>query len=154
MKNKIKVITTKEVKEISHFLAQSNLEWDEPIPNFDMHNKHILESCLATPFQSFLKKDIYSNLFDKGAVLFYLMIKNHPFYNGNKRIALVTLLVFLFKNNKWLTVDNTEIYNLAKWVAASNPKLREETILAIKKFIKTYTVPLSSTKNKKIKDKF
>ncbi|OGZ35766.1 MAG: hypothetical protein A2646_03030 [Candidatus Portnoybacteria bacterium RIFCSPHIGHO2_02_FULL_39_12] len=70
------------------------------------------------------------------------MIKNHPFLNGNKRIAMTALFVFLHKNKKWLRVDNRELYNFSKWVAESNPKLRKETIAAIEKFIKTYMINL------------
>ena len=70
------------------------------------------------------------------------MIKNHPFQNGNKRIAITTLMYFLFKNRKWLKVDNQELYNFAKWVAESNSKLKNETVKAIEKFIKTYMVNL------------
>ena len=70
--------------------------------------------------------------------MFYLMVKNHPFQNGNKRIAMTALFYFLYKNKKWLRVDNQELYNFAKWVAESNAKLKEETIAAIRKFLGTY----------------
>ena len=72
-----------------------------------------------------------------------LLVKNHPFANGNKRIAMTTLFVFLYLNKKWLRVDNVELYNFAKWVAESNPRLKSETVKAIEKFIKTYMVVLS-----------
>ena len=138
MSGKIKPVTIGEVKEIAHLLAQKHLEWGEPVPDFDTRNPNILESCLAVPFQSFSGKYAYKEFSEKGAMLFYLMIKNHPFQNGNKRIALTTLLVFLLKNGKHLVADNTEIYNIAKWVVESNPKLKKETVAAIKKFIETY----------------
>lgn len=70
------------------------------------------------------------------------MIKNHPFQNGNKRIAMTTLFVFLYKNKKWIKVDNQELYNFAAWVATSPAKLKDETVKAIDKFIKTYLVDL------------
>ena len=56
---------------------------------------------------------------------------------------MTTLLYFLSKNKKWLRVDNQELYNFAKWVAESNPKLKEETVKAIEKFVQTYLVELS-----------
>jgi len=68
--------------------------------------------------------------------LFYLMIKNHPFENGNKRLAVTTLLMFLRKNGKWLTVDNQELYNFAVWVASSPAEFREEILAATEKFVK------------------
>ncbi|MBU2263234.1 type II toxin-antitoxin system death-on-curing family toxin, partial [Patescibacteria group bacterium] len=126
----------------AYFLAKNFLEWDEPIPDFGSRFPNILESCLATPFQAFRKKGLYKSFNEKVAVLFYLMIKNHPFQNGNKRIAMTTLLYFLSKNKKWIRVDDKELYNFAKWVAESNPKIRKETIKAIEKFLETYIVKL------------
>ncbi len=114
------------------------MEWNEPIPDFRTRFPNILESCLATPFSSFGGKSAYQGITGKAAMLFYLMIKNHPFQNGNKRIAMTTLMYFLHKNNKWLKIDNQELYNFAKWVAESNPKVKTETVKATEKFIKTY----------------
>ncbi|SRR3989339_2093566 len=133
-------ITIIEVEYVAFRLARETMSWDEKIPDFSSRYHGKLESCLATPFQGFGGKKFYKGLIDKVAVLFYLMIKNHPFENGNKRIAMTTLFYFLHKNKKWLCVDNRELYNFAKWVAESNPKLKDETILAIQKFIKTYII--------------
>ena len=69
-------------------------------------------------------------------MLFYLMTKNHPFLNGNKRIALTTLLVFLAMNNKWLNVQREPLYQISIEVAASNPKYMESVVTEIKKFIR------------------
>lgn len=134
----MKTLTIAEVEYVAHRLAQELMTWGEPIPDFGSRFPHILESCLAAPFQRFGGKTLYKELVGKAAALFYLMIKNHPFQNGNKRIAMTTLFYFLYKNGRWLKVDNTELYNFAKWVAESNPRLRVETVAAIKKFIKTY----------------
>jgi death-on-curing family protein len=97
-----------------------------------------LESCLAAPFQTFAGKSPYPGLIDKAAGLFYLMIKNHPFQNGNKRIAMTTLFVFLHKNKKWLKVDTQELYNFTMWVAQGPARYKEETIRAIKRFLKSH----------------
>ncbi|MBI3046471.1 MAG: type II toxin-antitoxin system death-on-curing family toxin [Candidatus Harrisonbacteria bacterium] len=134
----MKSITISEVEYVAFRLAKEHMLWDEPIPDFGSRFPNILESCLASPFQSFGGKKLYKGLLEKASVLFYLMVKNHPFKNGNKRIAMTTLLYFLYKNKKWIKVDNQELYNFAKWVAASNPKLRRETIAAINKFLSTY----------------
>lgn len=63
------------------------------------------------------------------------MIKNHPFSNGNKRIAVTTLFVFLALNGKWIEVSNQELYNFAVWVASSPPQVMEQTVEAIQSFI-------------------
>lgn len=124
-----------EVEFVAHCTARKLLQWDEPIPDFSSRYPHVLESCIATPFQTYGKKDLYPELLDKAAALFYLMIKNHPFANGNKRIAIVTTLYFLLQQKKWLRVDQDEFYGFAKWIAASNPKVRTQTIAAIKHFM-------------------
>jgi death-on-curing family protein len=136
----MKKIDIREVERVAFELAQKAMAYNEPIPDFSSRFPNILESCLAMPFQTFGRKNLYKGLINKGAIIFYLIIKNHPFQNGNKRIAMTTLFYFLHKNGKWLTVDNQELYNFAKWIAESNPKLKDESLKAIEKFIKTYLV--------------
>ncbi len=138
----MKQINITEVEYLAHSLAQKLMAQNEPIPDFTSRRPNILEGCLAAPFQMFAGKKLYKGLLSKAAVLFYLMIKNHPFQNGNKRVAMTTLFVFLFFNKKWLKVDQQELYNFAKWVAESNPKLKDETVSAINKFLKTYIIDL------------
>ncbi len=137
---KIKSISIVEVEYVAYRLARKFIEWDEPIPDFGSRFPNILESCLRMPFQTFGRKQLYEGLIGKASILFYLMVKNHPFRNGNKRIAMTALFYFLYKNGKWLKVDNQELYNFAKWVAESNSKFKEETVKAIEKFIKSYII--------------
>ena len=138
----MKNITVKEVEYIAFKLAQEMLSFDEPIPDFSTRFPNILESCLATPFQSFAKKSLYPTFVSKAAMLFYLLIKNHPFQNGNRRVAMTILFVFLYRNGKWLKVDAQELYNFTVWIAQSPPKVKKETVLAIEKFLKTHLVNL------------
>lgn len=137
---KMKEITLAEVEYLAFRLAKELLEFDEPIPDFSTRFPHNLESCLAVPFQKFTRKDVYKGLIAKASILFYLLIKNHPFQNGNKRIAMTTLFVFLYKNGKWLKVDEKELYNFAVWVAQSPARLKDEVVKGIEKFLKTFLV--------------
>ena len=136
----IKSISIKEVEQVAFRLARQKMIYKEPIPGFETRFPNILESCLATPFQKFDKKSLYKTLSKKAAALFYLMIKNHPFQNGNKRIAMTTLFYFLYKNNKWLRVDNKKLYNFAVWLAESPAELKDASLRATEKFIKIYLV--------------
>lgn len=136
----MKIVTIKEVEYIAFRLAKELLSFDEPIPDFATRFPHILESCLATPFQSFSGKSLYSGFLSKASILFYLLIKNHPFHNGNKRIAMTALFYFLYKNKKWLKVDTQELYNFTVWVSQSPPKVKQETVKAIEKFLKIHIV--------------
>lgn len=138
----MKQINLAEVEYTAFRLAREMMSFNEPIPDFGTRFPNILESCLVTPFLRFYKKDAYPAFINKIAVLFYLMIKNHPFQNGNKRIAMTTLFVFLYKNKKWLKVDTKELYNFAVWVAESPARLKDETVKAVEKFLKTYIVEI------------
>lgn len=135
-------ITVKEVEYIAFRLAKELLSFNEPIPDFSTRFPNILESCLAVPFQTFSGTSFYPDLISKASVLFYLVIKNHPFQNGNKRIAMTTLFVFLHKNKKWIAVDTQELYNFTMWIAQSPPRAKEETITAIQKFLKAHMTNL------------
>ncbi len=138
----MQIISVKEVEYIAFRLAKEMMSFNEPIPDFSTRFANILESCLATPFQSFAKKSFYPTLIAKASILFYLLIKNHPFQNGNKRIAMTTLFVFVHKNKKWIKVDTQELYNFTVWIASSPPQAKAEAVGAIEKFLKAHLVNL------------
>jgi prophage maintenance system killer protein len=136
----VQIITVADVEYLAFRLAKEHLAFDEPIPDFSTRFPHILESCLLTPFQTFSGKPLYPSHVTKASVLFYLMIKNHPFQNGNKRIAMTTLLVFLLLNGRWIRADSQELYNFTVWVAQSPSGLKDQVVDAIQKFIRTHLV--------------
>jgi death-on-curing family protein len=131
----MEVITLEEVEYVAFSLARELLTFDEPIPDFSTRFPNILESCVLTPFQEFSGKRLYPTLVNRAAILFYLMIKNHPFQNGNKRIALTTLMTFLSINDKWLKVDIQKFYNFTVWVAQSPAEFKKQVVSAIEEFV-------------------
>lgn len=131
-------LTLLQVELVAHSLAQELMNWDEPIPSFDTRFPDRLESCLKTPFQKFDGKSLYRGIVGKGAILFYLMVKNHPFQNGNKRIAVMTLLYFVHKNSYWLNVDNDVFYNFANDVAKGDPTEKDKVMIMIRSFIRRH----------------
>jgi death on curing protein len=137
----IKKINIIEVQFTAYRLAQELMRFDEPIPDFDTRYPNVLESCVATPFQVFDGKVLYSGLLNKASILFYLMIKNHPFENGNKRIAMVTLFLFLGRNGKWLRVKPRKLYKFAANVAGSKPKYKDRVLRRIRNFLKKHIQP-------------
>lgn len=136
-------ISVDEIQYIAFSLAKELMSGGEPIPDFETRYPNKLEACVALPFQTWGKKFLYKGLISKASILFYSIIKNHPFQNGNKRIAVTTTLVFLAKNKHWLKADNQKLYNLAKWVAESDPLFREETIQSIEKFLRVNLTSLA-----------
>jgi death-on-curing protein len=138
----VRIITIAEVEYLAFRLAKEHLSFDEPIPDFSTRFPNVLESCVLTPFQTFSGKALYPTLVAKAAMLFYLMIKNHPFRNGNKRIAITTLLTFLSGNAKWLKADSQELYNFTVWVAMSPPQFKDQVAAAAEKFIRDHLVDI------------
>ena len=139
----MKIITLADIEYITFELARSHLSFSEPIPDFSTRFPNILESCIMTPFQKFGGKDLYPSLVAKASILFYLMIKNHPFQNGNKRIAITTLLTFLYENGKWITVDTQSLYNFTVWVAQSPPTVKKQVVEGIQEFLKSNLTKVS-----------
>jgi death-on-curing protein len=102
------------------------MEYGEPIPDYSTRDTALLESSLAAPRQSY--ELVNSSLNEQAVILFYSLIKNHPFRNGNKRIAVMALLVFLGLNGKWLEMKQQTLYKIAILVAKSEAKDREMVI--------------------------
>lgn len=129
----MKKLLLEEAEFVAHHLASELFkEYNEPIPEFSSRYSGRLESCLETPFQTYDGQDLYgTGIAEKAGVLFYLVIKNHPFENGNKRMAVTLSLVFLFKNGYWLNARPEEMYNIALKVASSKPKDKEAQIHAL-----------------------
>ena len=97
------------MEKMCHRLAVAVFDTNEdPIAHFNDHDFALLDSAIQSPRQTFDKKDLYETLEEKAAVLYYNLNKNHPFKNGNKRIATASLLVFLSINNCWLTVPKDD----------------------------------------------
>lgn len=60
--------------------------------------------------------------------MFYLVIKNHPFRNGNKRMAIALTLTFLYLNGQMLYITNADLYNIALNVASSNQSMQKDIV--------------------------
>ena len=56
------------------------------------------KSSIGQIYQSFGGEDLYPSVEEKAAMLLYLVVKNHSFSDGNKRIAAMLFLWFMEKN--------------------------------------------------------
>ncbi len=99
-----------------------------------------LQSIIGNIYQSFAGQDIYKSIEEKGANFLYLVVKNHVFADGNKRIAATLFIYFLnfydilYKNGKQ-TIDNNTLAALTLLIAESNPKEKEVLIDLIMNFL-------------------
>lgn len=86
------------------------------------------EGSLAAIFQSYDGKDLYSSIQEKAAHLLYFVIKDHPFYDGNKRIGSLLFILFLTMNDCHLTangetkISDRALTAIALLIAESEPK--------------------------------
>ena len=96
-----------------------------------------LQGIIGNIYQTFGGKELYSSLEEKAAHLLYLIIKDHPLADGNKRTGSFLFVYFLDKNNFLYRESGEKIINdnalvaLALLIAISNPKDKEVMIKII-----------------------
>jgi death-on-curing protein len=78
----------------------------------------LLESALAQPRMSFGGQFVHADLAEMAAAYLYHLAKNHPFIDGNKRVAALSAVVFLDVNEIDIDVDPDEYYDLAYAIAS------------------------------------
>lgn len=85
----------------------------------------LLDSALNAPYQSFGGEDLYKTVEEKAARLGFSLIANHPFVDGNKRIGIYIMLVFLEVNGVELDPSDDEVIRVALAVASSEMSYEE-----------------------------
>ena len=95
---------------------------------FEVVNSPGLISALITPFQSTFGQASFPTLLDKAAALVFLLIANHPFRDGNKRIAGASLRLFLERNGRPLRASPEELRAFCATVAQCHDP-RDQRIL-------------------------
>ena len=77
----------------------------------------LLESAVAGCYQSFDGVDLHTSIIDKAAWMAYAICRNHPFIDGNKRVAVTAMLVMLRLNNIVLKFTQQELVALGLGIA-------------------------------------
>jgi len=78
----------------------------------------LLQSALAVPAATFEGRLLHESLSEMAAAYLFHLVRNHPFVDGNKRVGLMALLVFLGLNSRWLDADREELESLVRDMAA------------------------------------
>lgn len=78
----------------------------------------LLDMALNSPFQTFENNELYRSIQSKAARLCFSIISNHPFIDGNKRIGILAMLVFLDINQVAVICDDEDIIDLGFGVAS------------------------------------
>ena len=77
----------------------------------------LVSSAIAVPHASFGGQSLHSDLFEMAAAYAFHLCQNHPFIDGNKRVALASALVFLDLNGVQLSDPEGKLYALMMAVA-------------------------------------
>lgn len=90
-----------------------------------IRDEGLLDSALNAPFQSFGGEDIYKTIQYKAARLGFSLITNHPFVDGNKRIGILAMIVFLEINGIEILSTDEELIELGLGLASGSVNDRD-----------------------------
>ena len=118
----------------------NKLRFNEESSLFAVERGKGLESIIGNIYQSFGGQDVYKSIEEKAANFLYLIVKNHVFTDGNKRIAATLFIYFLnFYGILYIdgkqTIDNNTLAALTLLIAESNPKEKEIIIELVMNFL-------------------
>ena len=119
------------------------LKFNETSNIFALERDKGLNSIINNIYQSFDGEDVYQTIEEKAANFLYLIVKNHAFIDGNKRIAATLFIYFLHFYNI-LTIENKDVIDnntlaaLTILIAESNPKEKNIMIDLIMNILSNY----------------
>lgn len=83
-----------------------------------IRDEGLLDSALNSLLQSFAGEELYPSIQAKAARLGFSLIKNHPFLDGNKRIGMLAMMVFLEINGIELECSDGDIVDIGLGIAS------------------------------------
>ena len=117
------------ISEYESIVNAMRTEFDSSI--FGKKKDAGFESAISQIEQGFDDSYVYQSIEERAAMLLYLIIKNHAFIDGNKRIGAACFLLFLMRNNLLLSangvpfISNDALASITLFVAASKPEEME-----------------------------
>ena len=139
--NKPKGITNDKIITYEECIKVINkLKFNNESSLFALERNKGLKEIIGTIYNTFDGKDLYSTIEEKASNFLYLIIKNHVFIDGNKRIAATLFIYFLnyynilYKDNKQV-IDSNTLVAVTLLIAESNPKEKEILIDLVMNFL-------------------
>lgn len=140
--NLIYEIKFEEAKKAINQLKDQLIKKKEATKLFGNQKDQSFQGILGNILQSFDDNYLYKSIEEQAANLLYLIIKNHPFLDGNKRIGAFMFIWFLEKNKHALKksgelkINDNALTALALLIASSNPREKELMIGLVINLIK------------------
>jgi prophage maintenance system killer protein len=109
---------------------------------FGVERDDLFKAILAQIYQSFRGYELYPTTQDKAAALLYFCVKDHPFLDGNKRIAAALFVYFLELNGALrdktgtLIIANNTLAAVTLMIALSHPEEKDTMCLLVMNFLK------------------
>ncbi len=85
-----------------------------------IHDEGLLDSALEQPKAMFEGSYLHNSLAKMAAAYGFHICKNHPFIDGNKRVALVAMDTFLQKNGYEISASEKDVYEVIMKLASGN----------------------------------
>ncbi|MCL2144041.1 MAG: virulence RhuM family protein [Endomicrobia bacterium] len=130
------ILTYEEAKNVIN-----SMKFNEKSSLFGNEKDKSFRSSISTIYQTFGKKEFYPTAQEKAANLLYLIVKNHSFSDGNKRIAAAMFIYFLDKNailrskKGNFIIDNNTLAAMTLMIALSKPSEKEQMVLLVMNFL-------------------
>lgn len=130
-----KKITYDDCKDII-----KKLRFNEESDLFAIERDKRLKSIICNIYQSFDGNDIYNSIEEKASNFLYMIVKDHVFVDGNKRIAATLFIYFLsfygiLKIGNDQVIDNNTLTAITLLIAESSPKEKDIIIDLIMNFL-------------------
>jgi len=127
------VISYQQAQKAISTLKSELVRREEASDLFGQERAEHLQGILGSIDQTFDGEDLYPSVEEKAAHLFYFVIKDHPFADGNKRIGAFLFLLYLRENDLLESsgINENGLVALALLIAESDPKQKELMIRLI-----------------------
>lgn len=141
-KRPMSFLSAEEVLAIHEELVADFASTPDPLNPPGVRSIQLLESAVHRPQTSLGDQAKYPTVEMAGAALLHALVHDHPFHNGNKRTALVALLVFLDENGVSLTCDEDALFKMVLQLAqhalttGSRHELPDREVLLVARWIK------------------
>jgi len=131
------VLEYKDARRVVQEIKKELIAKKEAGDLFGQESGEKFKAILGNIYQTFGKKELYPSLEEKAAHLLYFIIKDHPFVDGNKRIASFLFIYFLdksdflYRKNGEKKINDNALTALALLIAVTDPKEKDKLIKII-----------------------
>jgi len=131
------VLEYKDARRVVQEIKKELITKKEAGDLFGQESGEKFKAILGNIYQTFGKKELYPSLEEKAAHLLYFIIKDHPFVDGNKRIASFLFIYFLdksdflYRKNGEKKINDNALTALALLIAVTDPKEKDKLIKII-----------------------